>query len=273
METPGGAVFDLRGIAGVALICATCASPSSPGSLRSILLNGNQPRSEDDTRLLCAARARASVIVNSLHTVTSEGGAAPDFSLAGPAVSASLSAWRRALGLRERGVHVLLTRGGREVDAALPVFAPGARFSAVLGVPRAPTPAPPVRWAGGAAPGAPALPLTSEDAPLRAALGGVCAAVRGGGAPWGGGAAAAPAAAEPLVLVEAGASLTSPLLLAKGADDCPLDWLLLTEYSGAIEPSCVGAVLAERAAVERLFVREASAQRGAWAFSLLRRRR
>ena len=254
-------------------MCALHARASSPGTLRSVRLNGRQPRSEHDTALLCAARARASVIVNSLHTVESEGGHAPDFSLAGQPAAAELAAWRRGLGLGESGAHVLLTRGGRELDAALPVFSADARFKAVVGVPFCAAGAPAVRWRR--APGAPApsaVPLTSEPAPLEAALGEILAALRAGDRPW----CAPPppaAAAAPLVLVEAGAELTSPLYSRAGGSGAP-DWLLLSEFAGeAIDPSCVGEPVVERSTLEALFVRRAEAERGGWRFSLLQRRK
>lgn len=221
--------FDLRPVSGFAHICAVVASPCS-GSLHSILLNGSQPRSEDDTLLLCAARARSSVLINSVRTVAGEGGAAPGWSLCGPLAEAALSAWRAEdLGLRAGGVHLLLTRGGRELDGALPMFSPSALFSAVVGVPRG---APPLRWRPGVPAPAPTLPLASSalpDVAVGEALAAARSALAAGGHPWGAGAAGRPDAAEPLVLVEAGAALTRALY--EGAE-CPLDWLIVSEYRG-----------------------------------------
>jgi hypothetical protein len=130
---------------------------------------------------------------------------------------AALSAWRAEdLGLRAGGVHLLLTRGGRELDGALPMFSPRALFSAVVGVPRG---APPLRWRPGVPAPAPTLPLASSalpDVAVGEALAAARSALAAGGHPWG--------------------------------------------------------VVAERCTIERLFLVEASCERGDWVFSLLRRR-
>jgi hypothetical protein len=268
--------WSLSGVSGTAHICAVHA-PGGGDALHSIVLNGRQPRSAEDTLLLCGARARASALINSLSTVESEGGLAPGFHLASADAAAALAEWRLALGLRGRGVHVLLTRGEREVDPELPVFASDAPFSAVLAVPAG---TPPVRWRGDAdaAPAPPcavvplapppggAAPLAGVVAEVRAALAaGDCAWIREPPAP-------ALEGLGSLVLVEAGASLTAPLYAAD-AKGCPVDWVILSEYRGAdIDESCVGGCVAQRDALYEMFTLEERDTRGEWQFTLLKRK-
>jgi len=89
-----------------------------------------------------------------------------------------------------------------------------------------------------------------------------------------------------LSFVECGPSVTHSFYSGAGGaplapGECPVDWLLLSSFRGAIAPAALGAPLVRRAALERIFERVAAgAARGdggeadsVWTFELLRRRR
>ena len=164
---------DWHALHGALHVCALHA-PRGSTTLRTININEHSPKCAEDFFLLNLSRALSSVILQSLHTVASEGG--PPAALA-PHLAPALLAWRASACHPQRfaapGAHVLLTRGGHgPVPAALPVLAQdraAAAFQPYLAAPPAALPALLSAFTG-AAPPPPAIAVPPHGLTLCHAL-------------------------------------------------------------------------------------------------------
>ena len=296
---------------GVIHVCALYRPPAvDDPPLRNILVGADSPRSDFDSLILCAVRARASVLVASGATLRAEGGCATR--LFGDPFAPALIGFRARAGLEARGALCILTRG--LLEPAWPVFAAATRDGSLGGASAAPGPTlfTPVvvlpdeeargrlvaRFAAAAATSAapPCLlgaQLEGNEGPLTirrllSHLRAMLAHDEASGGDISGGRLLLPrraeGAAKHLAVVECGPSVTRDFYLppdgtTRVARDVPVDWLLLSVYSGAIRPAAVGDPLIRRSTIEAQFERVSAgsargdgADDGIWKFALWRRR-
>ena len=258
---------DFAELHGFVHICAL-SSKHNGGPLCSIRICEFSPKSDSDFFLLMAMRARATIQVQSVHTVASEGGASP--SVVG-AHAEALMEWRQQLfGLKEgaslAGIQFLLTRGGRSLDPSWPCFssyvstpscivAPDEALGELLApwefckpssLPASSLPGPL---------GMPSLLAFIKDSLHKCKL-----------------LPNKPPFVDHLISIEAGATLTKTLYTA-GSEACPVDYLCLSVYSGLLDPRAQGdTVFHSMTLVDSMFNLVSSSQEGDWTFSLYRKK-
>ena len=260
---------DFRALEGVCHVCALHQCPTT-GSLRSIMIGEHSPKCSEDFLLLMAIRARSTIQVQSVHTVSLEGGASP--CVVGPHAEELLS-WRTTLfGKPMEGKQFLLTRGsGRSLDATWKVFSPDAQRQSCIVAPDehlGPLLEP---WskegAGLASP--PVLPASKLPGPLsvRSLLQFLQSEAAATVMP------PKPPLCEHLISIEAGAQLTRDLYV-KQEEECPVQVLVLSTFYGDLDERAVGEVVfPSKDTVSALFERVSHGSIKNWSFEVWRRRK
>jgi len=257
---------DFRALEGVCHVCALHQCPAT-GSLRSIRIGEYSPKCSEDFLLLMAVRARSTIQVQSVHTVTLEGGASP--CVVGPHAEELLQ-WRSTLfGKPVQGKQFLLTRGtGRTLDASWKVFSQDVQTPSCIVAPDEHLGCLLEPWSSAGLTPPPALPASSLPGPLgvRSLLQYLQSEAAATVLP------PRPPLCGHLLSIEAGAALTRDLYLAP--EECPVQVLVLSTFHGDLDERAVGEeVFPSKDTVSALFERVSHGSIPHWTFEVWRRRK
>jgi hypothetical protein len=221
----------------------------------------NAPRFLFDFLLLNTARSRSSIVITSAVNLRCEGGNA--IKLCEPFVN-DLHNWRRdTLGIELKGTAVILTRSG-ELSPSWPIFSATDSFfsptivaqkNVVLDIQKR------FRASGDDKNNVtvPVLSLDSFDGCVDQSFESFLSAMKKitlnedhSLSTW------LPKRTKEiphLITIECGPSMTRPLYEVDGKirNDCPVDWILLTRYTGAISSDALGENVIRKSAINEIF--------------------